>query len=354
MPMHPLIGHTTERQRIAHAINRGSLPQLLLLTGTAGIGKQRLGLWIAQRLFCETPGETEPCGRCRSCRQVLGLTHPDLHWVVPVLRPKGGDADRQVDELADALGEAMEARRKQPLYGPPEGMAGHFVATSRLVARRASMRPVQERGKVFLIGYAERLVPQESSPEAANALLKLFEEPPQDTWFILTAADAEDILPTIRSRAVRLGLGRLDDATVLEFLGAQAGMSRGRDLDARVARAEGAIGAAVAEDEDAGKARATAAALLGALRQGGPAAWEVALKQPPFSARGDFTALLDALARQLGTELRQGLEQPGAGATPDDLLAALEQIAEAREAAQQNVNPQLLLAVLGRNLAGAS
>ena len=172
MPLLPLVGHEVLRGQLSAAVRRGSLPQLLLLTGPQGVGKQRTGLWLAQRLLCEGP-PGEPCGACRTCRLVLGLGHPDVHWLMPVPRPKAAEPDKQIEELEDMLGEVLEERRKQPLYGPPEGLAGHFVATARLVIRRAALRPVEGNTRVFLIGYADRLVPQESSPEAANALLKL-------------------------------------------------------------------------------------------------------------------------------------------------------------------------------------
>jgi hypothetical protein len=73
---------------------------------------------------------------------VLGLGHPDVHWLMPVPRPKTAEPDKQVEEVEDLLGEVLEERRKQPLYGPPEGLAGHFVATARLIIRRAALRPL--------------------------------------------------------------------------------------------------------------------------------------------------------------------------------------------------------------------
>ena len=92
-----------------------------------GIGKQRLALWLAQLVFCERRGD-EPCGSCRACHLVDGLSHADLHWFVPIPRPKAGDPDKQVDEAAEALAGVMEERRKQPLYTPPDGMASHSIA----------------------------------------------------------------------------------------------------------------------------------------------------------------------------------------------------------------------------------
>ena len=354
MTLAPLAGHQEQRRQLSFAIRGRRLPQLLLLTGPEGVGKQRLGLWIAQRLFCENAGE-EPCGACRQCHLVLNLGHPDLHWIVPVLRPKAAEQDKQVDELEESIGEVLEQRRKAPLYGPPEGLAGHFVATARLINRRAIMRPVEGSQKVFVIGYCERLVPQESSPEAANALLKLLEEPPEGTYFVLCAADIESVLPTIRSRAVGMRLGRLRDSEVRDFLQANRTEWSARQVDGAVTRAHGAIGAALEESETGDRVSQTALALLESARAKNSTGWEAAIKQTPFSARGEFTETLDAMAELLVQATRANPDAGRVGqlrAIPRErLIEALEKVGEAREMAQNNVNPQLLLAVLNQDLA---
>ncbi|HEU5170325.1 MAG TPA: hypothetical protein VFU46_07300 [Gemmatimonadales bacterium] len=349
MPLHPLVGHASQRRRLAGALRAGRLPQVLLLTGPTGVGKQRLGLWIAQLALCDRPGE-EPCGACRPCRLVLGLVHPDVHWFVPVARSKAADADKQVDEAAESLAQVMEERRQTPRYAPPDGMACHGMASVRLLLRRAALTPVEGRYKVFLIGDAERLVPQESSPDAANALLKLLEEPPADTLFVLTAADIRRLLPTVRSRAVPLRLGRLTDAEVAEVVGRPA------------PEAQGAPGVAVAGVALEGAAEAVATLLDAIVADDPGARMERALRQPPFAARGDFTAMLDALADALGDAARQACGEsprrpvPAALRSRCDagaLLRAIQRVADAREAAAGNVNPQLLLATLAEDLAEA-
>lgn len=348
MPLQPLVGHTEARRRVGAAHRAGRLPQVLLLTGHPGVGRQRFGLWVAQLLLCEQPSE-EPCGSCGPCRRVLGLVHPDLHWFVPIPRPKG-DADRQVDEAAEALAGIMEERRAAPLYGPVDGMASHGMASVRLLLRRAALTPVQSRLKVFLMGDAERLVPQESSPEAANALLKLLEEPPADTRFLLTAADPRRLLPTIRSRAVMLRLGRLTEAEVSKVLGRAA------------PEADGAPGCAAGGSAAGPAAYEAAATFLDAVASGSGDGLERALGQPAFAARGDFTALLDALAEILadaarsasGAQPRRALPRAvKPRLNPTTLVAAMQRVAVAREAAAGNVNPQLLLAALADDLAEA-
>lgn len=359
MSLKPIAGHSVARRRLAKAIGNGQLPQVTLITGPEGVGKQRLALWMAQLLLCEAPGE-EPCGRCRTCRLVLGLAHADLHWIIPIPRPKAGEPDKQMEEAAESIAELLEERRKAPLYSPPDGMSAHGMATARLIARRAALTPVEGRRKVFILGEAERLVAQESSPEAANALLKLFEEPPAETYFVLTTADPAKLLPTVRSRAVPLRIGRLSTAEVREFLGAHFEPApTGSELDRLAARANGSIGAVLSETGEGPRSRKAAAAWLDAVLGGSGPAAEKALAQAPWSARGEFTELLDAIAETLGDAAREGAGLEGvdavptalAGRDPAGLLVAQELVSDAREAAQGNVNPQLLLAVLGGDLA---
>jgi len=359
MTLKPMAGHAVARRRIAQAVGSGHLPQVILVSGPEGVGKQRLALWTAQLLLCEAPG-AEPCGKCRSCRLVLGLAHADLHWIVPIPRPKAGEPDKQMEEAAESIAALLEERRTTPLYGPVDGMSAHGMATARLISRRASLTPVEGRRKVFILGGAERLVAQESSPEAANALLKLFEEPPTETYFLLTTSEPGRLLPTIRSRAVPLRIGRLSDDEVREFLATEFDApATGAELERLVTHAAGSIGAVLAESGQGQATRRAAAVWLEAVLSGtGPAA-ERALAQAPWAARGDFTDLLDAVATTLGDVAREAVGGTGAhpipkalaGREPAALLEAQALVADAREAAQGNVNPQLLLAVLGGDLA---
>ena len=338
------------------------MPQVLLFEGPEGVGRQRLALWLAQLLLCEKK-DVEPCGACRSCRLVNELGHADLHWIVPVLRPKATDADKQVDEVAELIGEILAERRKNPLYGPLDGMASHPIATVRLIQRRAALKSVEGGPSVFIIGHAERLVPQESSQDAANALLKLLEEPPPNDWFILTATDAGRLLPTIQSRVVPVRLSRLADGEVREFLATQLKPAlSGTALDERVQTAEGSIGAAVSGSDAGAKAYSAAADLIDLALQGSVSRAERVLKQGPFAARGDFSAMLDALEQTLSDAARAATGMtprrvlPAALRSPrpvSRLLEAQQRVAAAREAAQGNVNPQLLVAVLTEDLARA-
>ena len=345
MPLPPLYGHEGTRNRLAGALASGRLPQGLLFEGPRGVGKQRLALWLGQALLCERNrgrGQQEECGDCRPCRLVLTLSHPDLHWFVPVeLERRAADADKQVELAEEALGEVLAARRERPLYEPPSGMASHGIASVRLLLRKLALTPVMGPRKVFVIGDAERLVAQTGAEAAANALLKALEEPPADSVFVLTTAEPDALLATIRSRVVRVRVARLADSVVTAFAQRELGLATEPSLSQRVTAAEGCIGRLLA---DGGVERGEGGErFLHAVRSGPVGRLSFALGLQPFQARGAFTAMLDELLARLRGEARAGKDS-------GKVVSAIARVLDARELAQGNVNPQLVAAVLGEDL----
>ncbi|HEX6941055.1 MAG TPA: DNA polymerase III subunit delta' C-terminal domain-containing protein [Longimicrobiales bacterium] len=379
----PLHGHEAARATLTLAARAGDLPGSLLIHGPAGVGKQRLGLWLGQLLLCANPTADGPCDACTACRLAVRLEHPDLHWFFPLPRPRGvSGPDRLADALEEARAAELDARRADPFRTTAPGEpVGLFLAQIQTIRRLAYQRPAMGRRKVFLIGGAEALVPQESSPEAANALLKVLEEPPPDTTLILTATDPGALLDTIRSRLLPVRLRALRNDEVADFL------VRHRHVDAEAARtaarlAEGSIGRALGflpVDGEPGPLetlRQDARTLLAAAAAPSPVRrLAAAHKLPPAGARGTFTATLDFLslwlrdlaaiaagaedvivngdARDFLRDLARRL--PAAGDAAPEAIRAVD---EARALAYGNVNPQLilahLLASLHRTLAAAT
>lgn len=371
MTIRTLVGHREARERLASAHQGGKLPQVLLLLGPAGVGRQRLALWLAQRLMCEGPEAVEPCGRCRGCTQVLSLSHPDLHWFVPVPRPKAAEPEKQADEVAQTLAEVMAERRERGVWGPPDGMALHGMGLVRLFQRRAALTAAGGGARVFILGDAERLIVQEGQQEAPNALLKLLEEPPPGMTIILTAADAGRLLPTVVSRAVPLRLQPLSPTELAEVLAVQAPESSAEQRRSAAALAAGSPGVALAKLLGLGRSKGSKAADADPLKdaeamlvasRGREARALMALATGVAEARGRFTQTLDALAETLAEAAR---DATGSGARrplppalaevqdPQRLVAALEAVQRTRVLAQGNVNPQLLTAVLEQDLAEA-
>lgn len=355
MPIVPLYGHASLRARLAAAAQRGTLPASILFAGPRGVGKQRLALWLGQLLLCTSASDDRPCGRCQSCRYAQELAHPDLHWIYPRPRPKGGDADADDvrEDFAEATAERLEANG---LYAPASGTEGIFVATVRAVVQSAVLSPAIGKRKVFVIGEAERMVPQGDAAEAANAFLKLLEEPPADTTIILTSSEPGALLPTIRSRVVTVRVPPLADDDVRAFLADPMVAERldsdhaGVSADALLRTAGGAPGRLLGADEWSA-AMERARLMLEAARRGDQGALaKVALVQGATGARGKFSDVLDALTVLLHDQARssaEGRDEPGAlGAA-----RAMDAVEEAKGMASGNVNPQLVTASLVRTLA---
>jgi DNA polymerase III subunit delta' len=368
-----LYGHEQAREALGRAVRNGVLPQSILLHGPAGIGKERLGLWLAQRILCEAASGTEPCFGCVSCRLVERLQHPDVHWFFPLPRPESTSAEKLRDRLEDHRATELQARRADPLHVPTyERAPAHFLASVQTLLQLAGSRPAMARRKVFVVGDAELMVPQESSPEAANAFLKLLEEPPDDTTLVITTERPGALLPTILSRVLPVRLRALPAETVAVFLN-ETGAADAAEAARIAGVAAGSIGRALrlrASGEGAGaleEQRRQARLLLeAALSRSAVPRLAAAHAATPSGARGEFLGLLDAFAtwlrdlmavsagaseqvvnRDAAEFLTRAVATPfPAAVVPDALL----RVDAARRLAEGNVNPQLILAELLRGV----
>ena len=355
MTLIPLYGHESLRARLSDAAARGALGASLLLHGPPGVGKQRLALWLGQLLLCPEP--SPPCNRCQTCRYVQALTHPDLHWIFP--RPRPRDADPSADEVANDYGGAIAERMAAGgLYAPPSGSDAIYVATVRAMLRSAALSPALAKRKVFIFGDAERMVPQEGAEAAANAFLKLLEEPPADTTIILTSSVPGSLLPTIRSRVVSVRVPYMSDAAVRAFLADErvsafardAGLPGDSDALARMAR--GAPGSLLARADGAG-AQARARRILDAAVAGkAEERFSLALSAGAAKARAGFSETLDALTELLHERASRAVAAERTG-DASAAACAVDIVDRARTLAQGNVSPQLLTSTLLAELSGA-
>ncbi len=305
----------------------------------------------------------------------LNLEHPDIHWYFPLPRPKGASGEKLVTALESARMAELADIRAEPLRASATGdIRAIYLAAITTLRSSASKRPTMA-GPVFIVGQAEMLVPQEASPEAANALLKLLEEPPGDARFILTSSDPGMLLPTIRSRTVPLHVPALPRDTVLDFLESHL------DLESRVARwaadlSQGSPGRALGflpDGDDLGPLEAPrrrAFEIMAAATARDPSAGHaIAASFPPAGARGllDLFGFVEEWLRDLGavaagaqhlvlnrdalSRLEQYVgERSIEAVSVADAFASVE---KARELARGNVNPQLVVSGLVRDLRGA-
>jgi len=353
MPLRPLYGHVALKSRLAAAAASGRLPASLLLQGARGVGKQRLALWLGQLLVCEralADQLDQPCDECQQCRYSRRLVHPDLHWFFP--RPKLDKSDPSLADVAADLGEAIAERMEADgLWAAPPGTDGLHVATVRALVHQASVRPAMAKRAVFLVGDAERMVSQEGADQAANAFLKLLEEPPPGTTIIITSSEPGSLLPTIRSRVVSIRVPTvarvdmenfLDDAVVHRRLGA----APRNELLARASGAPGVLlGAESTTASYTAARRLLDAALLPSNPEGTAVRIKAAARQGVAGARGAFSDMLDALTVLLHDRVRK-LVASGHESDARRTSMALVLVEDVKLRAHGNVSPQLLGASL--------
>jgi DNA polymerase-3 subunit delta' len=354
VPLLPLHGHTALRARFDDAIRRNALPGSLLLHGAPGVGKQRLALWLGQRLQCTGP-EPRPCGQCEHCRFALAGTHPDLHWYFP--RPRLKDGDASPAKIEEDMRDAIDDRLRTGAYSRPAPEEGIYVSTIRAIVHSAVMAPAIGARKVYVLGEAERMVLRDDAEEAAGAFLKLLEEPPARATMILTTSEPGALIPTIRSRLVAVRVPPLSskdvDAVLAEPAMRDAIEQAGGPASAVEQRrlAAGAPGALLAGAEW-GEALASARRMLDAAStRDRKAQVKTSLMQGSNKARGAFTTALDALTTLLHERIRAAAERDNprsaAGAA-----RAIDHVERAKERAAANVNPQLITSELLRQLEG--
>lgn len=182
-------GHPAAMAAIA-AMIAGPVPHALLIAGPAGVGKTTLAVDLAAGLLCDASDPTaRPCRTCRGCRLVDSGGHADLHRLVP------GGAGDQI-----RIGDRAE---------PEPG-------TIRRLISELALMPVEGGARVAIVERAERL-----NEEAQSALLKTLEEPPAGVTIILCVEREDQLLPTVRSRCVRLRLGPVGTRDIEAILGDQ-------------------------------------------------------------------------------------------------------------------------------------
>ena len=198
-------GHDAAAAAIRSMI-AGSPPHAIVITGPAGVGKTTLALDLAAGLLCDAPNPADrPCRECRGCRLVERGSHADLHRLAP----------------AGAGNQIRIGARDEPEPG-----------TVRRLISDLALLPVEGGARVALIEKADRL-----NEDAQSALLKTLEEPPAGVTIILCADQEDRLLPTVRSRCVRLRLGPVAIREIETIL-AEAGVAD-PPTAARLARLSG-------------------------------------------------------------------------------------------------------------------
>lgn len=252
-----VIGQEEAKKRLKGMVADDRLPHAMMLCGPEGSGKMALALAFASYLLCERRSDADDsCGQCRQCTMLRKWAHPDLHFTFPTIKlpsmspehkPVSDDFAAQWRQLL-ASGPYFSLNQWMEAIGAENQQAIITAGESDELSRKLSIKSSQGGYKVSLIWLPERM-----NAECANKLLKLIEEPPSQTVFIMVCEEPDKLLDTIRSRTQRIDIKRIDDASIRQALMERRGLDA--DTATRITRiANGswlkAVGALDADNEN--------------------------------------------------------------------------------------------------------
>jgi DNA polymerase-3 subunit delta' len=287
-----VLGQPTAVDTLRRALASDHVHHAYLFEGPEGVGKERAAFGLAQALVCErrAAGQAEACGVCRACTRALPRPeerrpiHPDV-----VVLERG---------LYDP---ATIGRRT------PETQDLSIDQVRTLVLARAAFPPHEGRAKVFIVRRAEEL-----SISAANALLKTLEEPGDRTHFVLLSAVAESLLPTIRSRTLRVRFGALPDQVVVALL-RERGVADPEPI-ARVAAGSMATALLASDPEASAEREAFVSRAMAALDPRGLGAALELAEDAKKVTKDVLVAQIEAFALALGVRARSAAGLAGRAA----------------------------------------
>lgn len=206
------------------SLQAGRIAHAQLLTGPSGVGKMALALAYAQAVSCEHRTADDSCGECPSCRAFASLQHPDLHLVFPITTSESIDKPVCDDYLADFRDMILETggyfdlddwhtRLSDKYKGVQTKQLTIYERESGEILRKLSLMSFSGGWKTVIIWLPERM-----NETCANKLLKMLEEPPADTLFLLVSDEPQRLLPTILSRVQRIEVPRLSEDEIVESL----------------------------------------------------------------------------------------------------------------------------------------
>lgn len=219
-----IIGQEEAKQRLLQEVAEGRIAHALLFTGPEGSGKLPMALAYARYLTCQHPTPTDACGTCPSCAKWEKLIHPDVHFVFPIVAKKAQKKE-VCDDYLPAWRKLLSAGSYFSLsqwldeMDAENSQAIIYARESDEMLRKLSLKSSQGGYKVVLMW-----LPEKMNEVCANKLLKLLEEPPAQTVFLLVSEAPEQLLATILSRTQRFHLPRLDESVIAQTLQSRFGV----------------------------------------------------------------------------------------------------------------------------------
>lgn len=207
-----IVGQQEVKRQLCQAVQDGRIAHAQLFMGLSGVGKLPLAIAYAQYVACPNRTDTDSCGVCPTCLQYQKLQHPDLHFAFPIVKTDSGDVcDEFIENFRNIILEnryfdlddwyhALGVETKQGMI---------YEKESSEILRKLSLKSFGDGFKVMIIWQPEKM-----NATCANKLLKLLEEPPTKTLFLLVSEHPELLLSTILSRTQEIRIPRLSEETI--------------------------------------------------------------------------------------------------------------------------------------------
>jgi len=212
------------KEKLLNAVKLNHLAHALLFHGPEGSANLTLALALASYLYCEQKSDTDSCGTCGSCQRMSKLILPDLNFAFPVVassKEEDGEEEGN-DGKSDLLG-----NWRKFVLGQPYGNVHDFIYFNGFEKKQLNITKAAARKMIqtlslmsFEGGYKIMLIwaPEYLHPSAANSLLKIIEEPPAKTLFLLVTSQADQLLTTILSRTQKILVRAFSDEEVSSHL----------------------------------------------------------------------------------------------------------------------------------------
>ncbi len=219
-----IIGQQAVKDRLIRTVAEQRIPHAQLFRGPEGVGKLALAIAYAQYICCENRTPSDSCGTCPSCVKFAKLAHPDLHLVFPVIKPAGKNSVVCDDFVADFRAQVLAS----PYFGVDEWFArisddakqGMIYANeSQEIIRKLSLKTYESEYKVMIIW-----LPEKMNVQCSNKLLKILEEPPAKTVFLMVSNHPDEIITTILSRTQHVNIPRLETGELVTGLLTRPGL----------------------------------------------------------------------------------------------------------------------------------
>lgn len=213
MQFSQVIGQQALRQSLIQSVRNNRVSHAQLFLGKAGSGSLAVALAYAQYINCKQRTEHDSCGTCPSCIKINKLTHPDLHFIFPTTTTKKVKKDPESALFMESWRAFVQEKNAYGNlqswyeYLDVENKQGNiFIRDAAAIMRSLSLKAYEAEYKVMVIWMAEKL-----NLQAANKLLKLLEEPPEKTLFLLLAEQQDQMLATVLSRTYMVKVPKISD-----------------------------------------------------------------------------------------------------------------------------------------------